>query len=176
MMIPNSHLFPYKALDVSAFLLEMHSPRALDLKEFHTWVHVAAETQDINPRWLLMLAEKEQSFLTRANDGSHGWKRAYDWTLGYGAEDGGDLPDPGLIGPRNQVYRAARGLRGYLTRGQPLYVGGMVGHEQMGTEGSFTPRTLAEAAGWQYTPWAKNMKDILSVWDRLKAYGPKAWA
>jgi hypothetical protein len=172
-MIPNDWLFPYVHLDVPAYLSAAKSPRASDLPEFAEWISDAAQETDLNPRWLLMVAEKEQSFITRKADGSAGWKRALNYTLGYGATDSHDIPK--YKGTKNQVFSAARGLRGYLTKGSSLYVGDMVGKPFICLDGNYTPTTLAGAAAVQFTPWIKYLPDNLSVWSALRSKAPSIW-
>jgi hypothetical protein len=162
--IPDRWLFPYDSrFDVAAWL-SAHSPRAWDTPDFARWIDEAAKVNNLNAKWLLMTAEKEQSFLTRTAGGK-GWQRALDYTLGYGATDGGDIPK--YKGIRFQVQWAAKALRLYLTAGRSLYVGDMVGHVQKYQDGTFAPRTLAEAAQLQYTPWLKYLPDTAKVWESL---------
>ncbi len=173
MTIPNSYLFPYQPLDVAAYLRAARSPRAYDLPDFAAWIEEAARLYNLNPRWLLMVAEKEQSFLTRPADGSPGWNRACQYTMGYGATDSHDIPK--YAGTQRQVFAAAKGLRGYLTPGAALYVGDLVGKPYKCSDGYYTPRTLAEAAALRYTPWTKYLPDNNAVWNALRARAPQEW-
>ncbi len=161
----DSWLFPYRPLDVTAFLRSIGSPRAIDLPLFAGWVHAAAEAGDISPKFLLMLAEKEQSFLTRAR-GGEGWQRALDFTLGFGALEGGtDLKQ--YKGVQKQVQSAAKGLRKYLTPGHGLDVGPLVGKKFTDPHGeSYTPANLAEAALLLYTPWVYALRDAVAIYTR----------
>lgn len=159
----NSWLFPYRLLDVAAWLRSIGSPRATDLPQFAAWVDSAAREHDLNPRWLLTVAQKEQSFLTRPAGGT-GWQRALDYTMGYGATDSGDMPV--YRGTERQVRAAAQGLRGYLTPDHRLYVGGMVGKPRTLADGSYTPQNLAEAVALQYTPWLAGLRLLVQVWTR----------
>jgi len=157
----NHWLYPYRPLDVAAWLRSIGSPRADDMPQFAALVSEAAEQWDLNPRWLLMLAQKEQSFLTRPPGGA-GWQRALDYTLGYGATDSRDMPH--YMGVETQVRSAARGLRGYLTPTHSLYVGGMVGKRLAFRDGTYAPENLAEAAALRYTPWLYALRDLVRIW------------
>ena len=171
MSIPNSYLFPYDpTFSVADFLRSIKSPRMTDTPDFAAWVQTAAMQYDLNPRWLLLTAEKEQSFVTR-KAGGKGWERAVKWTMGYGATDGGDIPR--YAGTRNQVFSAAKGLRNYLAPGSRLYVGGNVGKPVKCFDGYYTPQTLAEAAQLQYTPWRKYLPDARRVWESLFGKEPE---
>ncbi len=170
MSIPDRWLFPYQSFDVASFLRALGSPRLADTPGFAEWIEDAARLNDINPKWLLMTAEKEQSFLIRPGSGP-GWSRAKDYTMGYGATDSHDIPR--YKGTRVQVYSAAAGLRGYLTPGRALYVGKLVGKPYKCNDGEYTPQTLAEAAQLQYTPWRKYLPDTVAVWERLFGKEPE---
>lgn len=165
MTIPDRWLFPYDSrFDVAAWLAA-HSPRAWDTPGFAMWVDEAARVNNLNAQWLLLTAEKEQSFITR-RAGGKGWERACRYTLGYGATDSRDIPK--YAGTENQVRSAARGLRGYLTPGTRHYVGGMVGRLFTDAKGeTFTPTTLAEAAQLRYTPHVRYLADTVKVWEAL---------
>lgn len=169
-------LFPYRPLSVAAFLRRLGSPVARHLPEFAHWVEEAAAGNEINPRWLLVLAEKEQTFLTRpwGKDQSWGtWQRALDYTLGYGATDSGDLPQ--YRGTRTQVYAAARALRRYLTPGDPLYVGKLLSRPFKCGDGTVVPANLASAALYQYTPWRYAAADFVAIWNRFAKAAPDLW-
>jgi hypothetical protein len=160
----NSWLFPYRPFDVTAFLQAIGSPRLEDTPQFAGWVKQAALANDLRCEWLLMLAEKEQSFLTRRK-GFFGWERACAYTLGYGATDSHDLP--AYAGTERQILSAAIGLRKYLTPGSSLYVGGMVGRKFTDPhQEAYTPANLAEAALLQYTPWVYALRDAVAIYTR----------
>jgi hypothetical protein len=157
--------------DVRRFLEHIGSPRLRDVPEFADWVASAAKQSDINPRMLLAVAHKEQSFLTRPGSGS-GWQRALDWTMGYGATDGGDIPK--YKGTRNQIFSAAAGLRGYWGRGlvQPM-VGKTLGRTMPGLSDELTaqvvPANEATAALYLYTPHRSGALGFAQVWTWLEA-------
>lgn len=135
------------------WLKQRGSPRLHDLPELGAWIDQAARESNINQRWLIALAQKEQSAITLKTLSSRGFK----WLMGYGATDGGDIEK--YAGPRIQVFAAAMGLRGYLEPGGH-YAPGMVGRPFCVDEGraSYTPETVAEAASLLYTPWISGLR------------------
>lgn len=161
----NSWLFPFQHMDVAAWLDSIGSPRLTDMKDFATWIEQAAEQHDLNPRWLLTLAQKEQSFITRPAGGT-GWQRALQYTMGYGALDSGtDLPQ--FVGTERQIFSAAGGLRGYLTPGSRFDVHPLVGRPfKTFDEGDYTPTNLAEAAALRYTPRMSGLRLHSRIYER----------
>jgi hypothetical protein len=157
--------------DVRKFLEYIDSPRLKDTPDFADWIVAAAQASDINPRMLLAVAHKEQSFLTRPGSGT-GWQRAMDWTMGYGATDSGDIAK--YKGTRNQVFSAAAGLRRYWERGmvQPM-VGKPLGRTMPGLSDELTaqvvPNNEATAALYLYTPHRSGALGFDQVWTWLKA-------
>lgn len=162
----NSWLFPYRPFDVAHFLARIQSPRLLDHPEIVGWVTEAAQEANLRPEWLLMTMQKEQSFLTR-RAGSTGWQRALDFTLGYGALEGGtDLQQ--YKGVCKQIYGAARGIRGYLTPGTRYDVTGWPGTRRTFGGESGTVDTLVEAVCLQYTPHWSTLVTVENLWRTFK--------
>ncbi len=157
--------------DVRKFLEHIGSPRLKDVGDFADWVVAAAQASDINPRMLLAIAHKEQSFLTRPGSGT-GWQRALDWTMGYGATDSGDIAK--YKGTRNQIFSAAAGLRRYWEHGmvQPM-VGKPLGRTMPGLSDDLTaqvvPNNESTAALYLYTPHRSGALGFDQVWTWLKA-------
>ncbi|MCX7598433.1 MAG: hypothetical protein N2512_06140, partial [Armatimonadetes bacterium] len=158
------------AFDVRRFLEFLGSLRLRDVPDFAAWVQEAAKKYDFNPRMLLAIAQKEQSFLTRPAGGK-GWQRALDYTMGYGATDSGDMAK--YKGPRNQVFSAARGLQGYRQRGlTAAMVGKPLGRTLPGISDELTaqivPENEATAALYLYTPHRSGALDFARVWEWLR--------
>lgn len=161
-MLSDRMLFPHDpGFSAAAWLEEIASPRTHDTPALGEWIDAAARQYNLRAEWLVMTAQKEQSFVTRAAGGS-GWQRALDWTMGFGATEGGDLP--AYAGTRNQVFSAARGLRRYLTPGDNLYVGDWVGQALTRDGETRTVRNLAEAAALQYTPHWSTFGTVERIW------------
>lgn len=167
----NRDMWGYDAgLDVQRFLQFLSSPRLKDVPDFAAWVQEAAKKYDINPRMLLAIAQKEQSFLTRPAGGK-GWQRALDYTMGYGATDSGDIAK--YKGTRNQVFSAARGLREYRQRGlTAAMVGKPLGRSLPGISDELTaqivPENEATAALYLYTPHRSGALGFAQVWTWLR--------
>ncbi|RLI98210.1 MAG: hypothetical protein DRO99_01315 [Candidatus Aenigmatarchaeota archaeon] len=172
----NADIWGYDAaFSVIAFLQAINSPRLSDLPEFARWIDEAGKQYDINQRILLAIAQKEQSFLTRPK-GGRGWRRALQYTMGYGATDRGDIPK--YAGCRTQVFAAAEGLRRYWDSGR---VQKMVGKPLAETlpwtkntpTGKIIPENEATAALYLYTPHLSGARDFVRVWRWLKGVEAK---
>jgi len=154
----NLWLAPYRPLDVRAFLERIRSPRLDDMPWLPETVINAAQLHDINPRWLLTLIQKEQSGLTLPRLSEHAQK----WLLGFGKTEGPEYPQ--FAGAANQVMSAARGLRRYLTPGDRLFVGGLVGQQRTFDGARRTVRNYAEAAALRYTPHWSALDDHVAIY------------
>ena len=165
MGVRDSWLFPYRAFDVRGFLKRISSPRLADTPQFADWIDEAARASDIRSEWLLKLAQKEQSFLSRKKGGS-GWQRALDYTMGYGALEGGtDLPE--FKGVQTQVFAAARGIRGYLTRGSKFDVTDWPGTRMTFDGITGTVANLAAAVCLRYTPHWSTLQTVERLWEQF---------
>lgn len=162
----NSDLFPFDpAFEVAAFLDRVDSPRLTDTPAIVGWITEAAREYDLNPRWLLALAQKEQSLITRPRGtfaGGSSWDHACKWAMGYGYTEGPVYSK--YAGTERQIFSAAAGIRGYLTPGRSFYVGGDVGVAQKWYDGAvYAPANLAEAAALKYTPRMSALKLHTSI-------------
>lgn len=174
----NADIWGDDGFDVADFLRAIASPRVADVPAFAGWVQEAARKHDINARSLLAIAQKEQSFLTRAGSGT-GWQRARDWTMGYGATDSGDIPK--YAGTQRQVFAAAAGLRRYWDAhlvqpmvGRPL--GQSLSYITDAETRAIIPSNEATAALYLYTPHASGGRGFAQVWAWLTSVAPAASA
>jgi len=151
-------LAPYRRFDIPAFLRRIHSPRLLYMPELPRWVDEAAREYDLDPRFLLMIIQKEQSGLTLRTLSLNG----LDWFCGFGKTDGREFPQ--FAGPENQVRSCARGLRRYLTPGDSLYVGEKISKPMKLLDGTAIPATLEEAVLYQYTPHIGALDNPRQIW------------
>ncbi len=184
----NSDLWGYdegcpatSSFSVRGFLEAIASPRLKDLPDFAGgrgvpagWVQQAAAQYNINPRILLAIAQKEQSFLTRAGSGE-GWQRALEWTMGYGATDSGDIAH--YKGTHNQVFSCAAGLRRYWDSGLVQRMVGRSLREVLAyvtdpETRAIVPENEATAALYLYTPHASGARGFAQVWAWLLAHDP----
>ena len=161
-MLQDWMLWPHdEGFSAAQWLIDRNSPRLDDMPELGVWMDQAAAENDLNTRWLVVLGQKEQRTITAATLGERG--QAY--LMGYGATDGGDIP--GYAGPRQQVFSAARGLRGYLTPEGRYYAPDLVGRPYpVGDAGSYTPQTIAEACSLLYTPWIHGLRLHERIWEQ----------
>jgi hypothetical protein len=170
----NRDIWGDDGFDVADFLRTIASPRVADVPAFAGWVQEAALEHDLNPRILLAIAQKEQSFLTRAGSGT-GWQRALQWTMGYGATDSGDIPK--YAGTQRQVFAAAAGLRRYWDAhlvqpmvGRPL--GQSLSYITDAETRAIIPANEATAALYLYTPHAHGGRTFAQVWAWLTSIAP----
>ncbi len=128
-----------------------------------------AQDHNINPRFLLVLLQKEQS-LVEDPDPS---QKQYDWATGYGVCDNCSLSDTGLArwqGFGKQVNSAAM----QFTEGYMLDIA-----EHGVTAGKYgpdlpvkidntivTPENAATAAMYAYTPHLHGNSNFVAIWDR----------
>lgn len=129
----------------------------------------AAQQNGINPRFLLVLLQKEQSLITTENP----TQKQYDWATGYGVCDVCSMSDTGIArwqGFGKQVNSASlQFIEGYLadietygvTAGKygtnvPVTIDGTV----------VTPLNAATAAMYAYTPHLHGNKLFVTLWDK----------
>ncbi len=127
-----------------------------------------AQNHDINPRFLLVLLQKEQSLITDLDPS----QKQYDWATGYGVCDDCSMNDAGLArwqGFGKQVNSAAMQFtEGYMldiaengvTAGKygpnlPVTIDGTV----------VTPENAATAAMYAYTPHLHGNSNFVAIWD-----------
>lgn len=129
----------------------------------------AAQQHNINPRFLLVLLQKEQSIV---EDSSPSQKQL-DWATGYGVCDNCSLSDAGLSrwqGFGKQVNSAAMQFtEGYmediLSTGSAL---GVYGPQLSVTidNTTVTPKNAATAAMYAYTPHLHGNMNFATIWTR----------
>lgn len=143
------------------FLRAINSPRLQDMPQFAEWIEEAARQYDVDQRFLLVTAEKEQSFLTR-RAGGRGWQRALDYTLGFGATDSHDIPR--FKGVRNQIFSCAKAVGTWYKPAAAK----KVGKPWRLSDGTVTPENAATAAQYMYTPHISGAKVFWQVWNRWR--------
>lgn len=123
----------------------------------------AAQDYTINPKFLLVMLQKEQSLV---EDGSASPKQ-YDWAMGYGVCDSCDLNDPALSlfkGFGTQVDRAAWRNRWYINNSeswlkQPGHMYKIDGHDIFIVN-------QATANLYNYTPHIHGNYVFWQIWNR----------
>lgn len=103
--------FRYHEWDAVEWLKEIDSLRDDDTPALGVWCMTYGEANDIDPRILLTMLEKEQSFVTRRTLSKH----RYNWAMGFGVyPDGTHLytwRGENNVGPEMQIKHAAIRLR-----------------------------------------------------------------
>jgi hypothetical protein len=129
----------------------------------------AAQQNGINPRFLLVLLQKEQSLIEDPDP----TQKQYDWATGYGVCDDCSMTDAGVSrwqGFGKQVNSAAlQFIEGYLADIETYGVtAGKYGPDITitidGTE--VTPYNAATAAMYAYTPHLHGNSNFVAIWDR----------
>ncbi|KKW29682.1 MAG: Curculin domain protein (Mannose-binding) lectin [Candidatus Uhrbacteria bacterium GW2011_GWD2_52_7] len=124
----------------------------------------AAQDHNINPRFILVLLQKEQSLI----EDDEPTQKQLDWAAGYAVCDDCSLSDASISrwkGFGKQVNSASMQFaEGYLadiedsgiTQGIPVVIDGTV----------VTPENAATAAMYAYTPHIHGNKLFVSIWER----------
>jgi len=122
-------------------------------------VYRASQTHRINPRFLLVLVQKEESLIEDPSPTNN----QLDWATGYGCLDGQPCNER-WRGLAKQVNSAAEQFRYYYEHigeynyqpGKSSYVDGML----------VTPRNLVTAALYNYTPHLHGNELFKTLWHR----------
>src|SRR3989344_3688774 len=122
-------------------------------------VYRASQTHRINPRFLLVLVQKEESLIEDPSPTNN----QLDWATGYGCLDGQPCNER-WRGLAKQVNSAAEQFRYYYEHigeynyqpGKSSYVDGMI----------VTPRNLVTAALYNYTPHLHGNELFKTLWHR----------
>lgn len=122
-------------------------------------IYAASIRNQVSPRFLLALLQREQSLITDPVP----TQRDLDWATGYGICDSCSMDDPSLQkyrGFANQVEYAASGFRYFMDQGimrragEPTVIDGV----------PVTPATAATANLYNYTPHLNAQKNFWLVW------------
>lgn len=128
----------------------------------------AAQQHGINPRFLLVLLQKEQSLVEDPDP----TQKQYDWATGYGVCDSCSMSDSGIArwqGFGKQVNSAAmQFIDGYMADIETYGVtAGKYGANVTVTidETEVTPHNAATAAMYAYTPHLHGNENFVKIWD-----------
>ena len=145
-----SYLANYSAVDTDGV-----TRRASDI------IYNAAVRNQVSPRFLLALLQREQSLLTDPSPSA----KQLDWATGFGVCDSCSMDDPSLAkykGFATQVDDAAAGFRFFMDNGGARQVG-----ESTLIDGvPVTPKTTATACLYDYTPHLHAQDNFWTVWQR----------
>jgi len=126
-------------------------------------IYAAAETYQINPKYLLVKLQKEQSLVTDKTPS----QRQLDWATGYGVCDACDSTDPKLAkykGFAAQIDGAAGIMRWYYenTTSQPWIK--RAGQTYTIDGQTVTPTSDATAFLYTYTPHLQGNQNFWKLW------------
>jgi hypothetical protein len=128
-------------------------------------IYRAAQDNRINPKFLLVLVQKEQSLITNPNPS----QRALDFATGYGCFDGSACQER-WRGFGKQVYSAAAQFRYYIDNiDEYNYQPGKtfrICNDYNDACASVTPQNASTAALYVYTPHLHGNELFKSLWDR----------
>ena len=160
------------AAEIQRFLITSQSPLAnmqfVDVdgvqKSASEIIFEAARDAQINPRYVLVMIQKEQSLITSQNP----TQKQLDWATGFGVCDSCSMSDPSIQkyrGFANQVRSSANVMRYYYTNQNQSWI-----KQQNATYAidnlSVTPQSFATAFLYTYTPHISGNKNF---WKRICA-------
>lgn len=125
-------------------------------------IYEAGRDNQVNPRVLLVMLQKEQSLI----EATHPTQKQIDWAMGYGVCDSCDLNDPALFefkGFENQINMAASRLRWFHDN---VHTYKQVGQTYIIDGQEVTPSNEATAALYNYTPHIHGNYVFWKLWQR----------
>ncbi len=158
------------AAEIQRFLITSQSPLAnmqfVDVdgvqKSASEIIFEAARDAQINPRYVLVMIQKEQSLITSQNP----TQKQLDWATGFGVCDSCSMSDPSIQkyrGFANQVRSSANVMRYYYTNQNQSWI-----KQQNATYAidnlSVTPQSFATAFLYTYTPHISGNKNFWKIW------------
>lgn len=149
-----SGLSTYQDVDVVTQSLQ----RASDI------IFNAAQLYTVNPRYLLVLLQKEQSLIERQIP----TQKALDWAAGYAVCDSCSMDDPAIAkfkGFAKQIDNAAGSVRWwYEHQTHPSFK--KVGQQYTFSNTPVTPQNFATGFLYTYTPHIQGNKNLWTIWNR----------
>ncbi|MFZ5390873.1 MAG: hypothetical protein ACOZAJ_01180 [Patescibacteria group bacterium] len=176
-VLSDDDMFDYLAMDINQinfFLTDKNSRLASYIDPITSLradqiIYLSAQEFKINPKFLLVLLQKEQSLIENLNPS----QKNFDWATGYAVCDSCSLDDPLLQkfkGFYNQVYSAAKRIRlSYLPDLESLgrTISGFGPGLPKSVDGQIVvPANKATAIAYTYTPHLSGNKLLWTVWNR----------
>jgi len=124
-------------------------------------IYNAAVRNQVSPRLLLALLQREQSLMTDPSPSA----KQLDWATGFGVCDSCSMDDPSLAkykGFANQVEDAAAGFRFFMDQGGARKAGQATAIDGV----PVTPATAATAGLYNYTPHLNAQANFWMVWQK----------
>ncbi len=175
-IISDAELFDYSSMGrnaIQAFLESRHSTLST-YKDEHVetgakqlasdLIHDTAQRNKVNPRFLLVKLQKEQSLVEAQSPR----QRAYDWATGYAVCDSCKTTDPhiqkfkGFAKQLDHAAGAARWWQDNQSHGSFKKIGQTISID--GT--SVTPQNYATGFLYTYTPHIHGNKNFFKIWNR----------
>jgi len=132
-------------------------------------IYNAAQTYGINPKFILVMLQKEQSIIEDPNPSA----KQYDWAMGYAICDSCSMNDPALLlfkGFGAQVDRAIARIKWYGDNSQYFK---QIGQEYEIDGHIVIPANRATANLYNYTPHIHGNYLFWKIWQRwFKQYYP----
>ncbi|MFA7244848.1 MAG: hypothetical protein WC070_01540 [Candidatus Magasanikbacteria bacterium] len=157
--------------DIQIFLEEKNSPLASFITEYidgnrqkaSAIIYNSAQKYNINPKYLLVKLQKEQSLVTDKNPS----QKQFDWATGYAVCDSCAMDDPSIQeykGFTNQVDSAAGVMRSYYEK-YPTQAWIKRAGQTYNIDGQkITPATNATAFLYTYTPHIHGNQNFWTIW------------
>ncbi|MCC6639128.1 hypothetical protein IT409_01055 [Candidatus Falkowbacteria bacterium] len=149
----NSFLGSYTTIDTDGF--------ARSAAEI---IYLSAHANKINPRWILVTLQKEQSLVLEQ---SSPIQDRLDWAMGYGVCDSCSKDDPGIQkfrGFAKQVRSASARIRYYLSN--PHQFNFKAGETYTIDNQIVTIKNQATATFYNYTPHIHGNQNFVKIWSR----------
>jgi len=157
--------------DIQIFLEEKNSALADFITEYQdgsrqkasTIIYNSAQKYNINPKYLLVKLQKEQSLITEKNPS----QKQLDWATGYAVCDSCSKDDPDIQeykGFAKQVDKAADVMRGYYEKVSSQAWIKRAGQTYNIDEQDITPATNATAFLYTYTPHLHGNQNFWTIW------------
>ena len=126
-------------------------------------IYLAAVTNKVNPKFLLVLLQKEQSLV----EDSTPVQGQFDWATGYAVCDSCDVSEPSIErfkGFPKQVNSAAAQVRYYMDNPNEFYY--KKNKQYVIDKEIVVPANTATAALYNYTPHIAGNKNFDRIWNR----------
>ena len=157
--------------DIQAFLQEKNSSLANFVTEFQDGtnrkasyiIYNSAQQYNINPKYLLVKLQKEQSLVTETNPS----QKQLDWATGFGVCDAcskDDLDIQDYKGFNNQVESAAAVMRSYYNKVNTQTWIKKAGQTYNIDGENITPMNNATAFLYTYTPHLHGNENFWTIW------------
>lgn len=120
------------------------------------WIDHWAQVNNINPKWILITMQREQSALT-PNPAN------LDWAMGYGKFETGEISS--FKGFWKQIKAASTGSN--WNAKHVVRARGLIGKKMVLYDGEVVPQNAATAYFYLYTPYARYAEDTFRIYKTM---------